>query len=275
VCPTTSSPEGWADTAGRPETLVAVYHYDVRSRELGQLRECARSIAQALASLPAVEAVCLFGSVARGNLHEASDIDLLVVSSDNELSPAKLHRMLPNELRHVKLSLAYYTLDEVRKILATGSPFGVHLLREARILYDRDGILHSLLRGHSSGAEISVKKELDARLAQLTVYDDLAIFRGNFLFALSHLYAVAKSIVILALVVAGTPEFDREAAFARFVDRYPEMASEVDTISRLRPFYMLVTHDQPLEQPPFSHHGAEHEVHVAVSAIRRLAGVQE
>src|SRR5215469_7652833 len=211
--------------ASIPETLVAVYHYDVRSQELGQLRERAWSIAQALASLPAVEAVCLFGSVARGNLHEASDIDLLVVGSDNELSPARLHRMLPNELRHAKLSLAYYTLDEVRKILAAGSPFGVHLLREARILYDRDGILHNLLRGHGSGAAISVKKELDARLAQLRVYDDLVIFRGNFLFALSHLYAIGKSIVILALVVAGIPEFDREAAFTRFVDKYPEMVS--------------------------------------------------
>jgi predicted nucleotidyltransferase len=254
---------------------VAGYHYGVRSRELGQLREHARSIAQTLASFPAVQAVCLFGSVARGNLHEASDIDLLVVGDDNELSPATLHRMIPDELRHAKLSLAYYTIDEVRKILAAGSPFGVHLLREARILYDRDGILHSLLRDHGSGAEINVKKELDARLTQLTVYDDLAIFRGNFLFALSHLYAVGKSIVILALVVVGTPEFDREAAFARFVDRYPEMASEVETISRMRPFYMLVTHDQPLEQPPFSYHGAEHEVHDAVAAIRRLAGVLE
>lgn len=81
----------------------------MRSQELGQLRERARSIAQAFASLPAVEAVCLFGSVARGDLHKASDIDLLVLGSDGELGPAKLLHTLPDELRHTKLSLAYYT----------------------------------------------------------------------------------------------------------------------------------------------------------------------
>lgn len=159
-------------------------------------------------------------------------------------------------------------------MLDAGSPFGVHLRLEAQVLYDQDGTLSALLRDHGSDAKINVKKELGARLAQLTVYDDLVIFKGNFLFALSHLYAVGKSIVILALVVAGIPEFDREAAFARFADRYPEMASEVGTISSLRPFYMLVTH-QTSEQPPFSHYGAEREVHDAVAAIRRLAGVLE
>jgi predicted nucleotidyltransferase len=251
-----------------------VYHYGVRSQELGQLRERARSIAQAFASLPAVEAVCLFGSVARGDLHKASDIDLLVLGSDDELGPAKLLHMLPNELRHAKLSLAYYTLGELRKMLNAGSPFGVHLRQEAQVLYDRDGTLSVLLREQGSAAKINVKKELDARLARLTVYDDLVIFKGNFLFALSHLYAVGKSIVILALVVAGIPEFDREAAFARFADKYPEMVSEVGTISSLRPFYMLVTH-QAFEQPPFSHYDAEQEVHDAVAAIRRLAGVLE
>jgi len=196
------------------------------------------------------------------------------MGSDGELGPAELHRMLPNELRHAKLSLAYYTVDELRKMLAAGSPFGVHLQKEAQILFDRNGTLSTLLRESGSGAKINVKKELDARLAQLAVYDDLVIFKENFLFALSHLYAIGKSIVILALVVAGTPEFDREAVFAQFVDAYPDMASEVGIISGLRPFYMLVTH-QAFEQPPFSQYGAEREVRDAVAAIRRLAGVIE
>lgn len=239
-----------------------------------QLRERAERIAQTFASLRAVEAVFLFGSVARGDLHEASDIDLLILGSDVELSPAVLLHKLPDELRDVKLSLLYYSLDEFRQMLATASPFAKHLRLEARILYDPDGVLAALLKDMNAYQEMDVKRELQIRMTQLSVYNDLEMFKGNFLFVLSDLYSIGKSVVMLALVVEGTPEFNREAAFARFVERHPEMISEVETVARLRPFYLLVTR-QVSDQLPFSRYGVECEVRDVTTAIRRLAGVLE
>jgi predicted nucleotidyltransferase len=244
----------------------------VEAPEMGPLRERARRIAQAFSSLPAVEGVCVFGSLARGDIHETSDIDLLVAGSDQELSPTALNRILPEELRNVKQSLAYYTVDELREMVNSAAPFALHLRREALIVYDRGGVLRALLKGDGGDAEINAGREMEARLSQLDVYDDLDMFNGDFLFVLSHLYAIGKSIVILALAVEGRPEFSREAAFARFADGHPELAAEVRTITAIRPFYMLVTRSAH-ERMPFSRYSAEREVLDVIAAIRRIASV--
>lgn len=235
-------------------------------------RERAERLAQIFASLPAVEAVCLFGSAARGDVHPASDIDLLVLGSDAELSPAALIARLPAQLREVRLSLLYYSRNEFRKMLATGSPFAEHLRREALVLHDRTGALTTLLKHSDSDTDTNVERELRTRLAQLRIYGDLQPFRGNFLFVLSHLYSIGKSIVMLALVAEGAPEFNREVAFAKFIERHPDMASEVAMVSSLRPFHLLVTR-RSSEPLPFSRYDAEREVRDAIAAIRRLASV--
>ena len=51
--------------------------------------------------------------------------------------------------------------------------FALHLRREALIVYDRAGLLHALFKGDDGNARINVRQELEARLSQLDVYDDL------------------------------------------------------------------------------------------------------
>lgn len=220
--------------------------------------------------MPGVKAVCLFGSVARGDANDASDIDLLVLGSDPDLSPSALLQELPDELRSAKWSLIYYTSDDFRRLLESASPFAQHLRLEAEILHDPDEILVGLLAATET-AEMDPHKELGTRLAQLRGYDDLKMFKGDFLYPLSHLYSIGKSIVMLALAVEGVPEFNRDAAFTTFAEHHPDMTAEVAAVARLRPFHLLVTR-QASGELPFPSQDAQREVRDATDAIRRIAG---
>lgn len=232
-------------------------------------RHRAVRIARSLATLPAVEGVCLFGSVARGQVNEWSDIDILVVGSDAGLVPSALLNKLPADLKEDRVTLLYYLRCELRDLFAARWSFSEHLRREGEVLYDRTGFLTSLLR-RERNTPAATKEELNARLDQLNAYNDLRVFKGNFLFVLGHLYTVGKAVTMLALAAEDAPEFNREAAFLKLAERHPELASDVNTVAQLRPFYRLVTR-RGAEPLPFAYRGADREVTKAIAAVRRLA----
>jgi predicted nucleotidyltransferase len=240
---------------------------------VADLRERADTIAQSLAREPAVDGICLFGSIARGDATPSSDIDLLVVGSDPDLSPTKLLKLLPEPLRRQRISLVYYPDDDLEQLFTSGSSFVDHLRREATILYDEDGRLGQVL-GDEFTVHLDISAELAAELDRLSIYSDLRMFNGNLLFVLAQLYAIGKAIVMLALTAAGEREYNREAAFAAFRRSQPELASELEAIECLRPFYRLVTRrgSEPL---PFPYRDAEANTRTAIDAIRRIAGAVE
>jgi predicted nucleotidyltransferase len=235
------------------------------------LRTHAHVIARHLAEAPAVEGVCLFGSVARGDAVETSDIDLLVVGADTELTPSKLLRTIPEQLRNLRLSLLYYSGDDLEALFASGASFVDHLRHEGEILYDERGTLSHVLEDEFSPS-LNVADELESELARLEVYEDLAMFKDNFLFVLAQLYAIGKSIVMLGLVSEGASEYNREAAFAAFERRHADHADDLRRVARLRPFYALVTRRRS-EALPFPYRGADGEAREAIEAIRRLAAI--
>ena len=238
------------------------------SQVTNPLERRAEKIARYFASLPDVEGVCLFGSIARGETDRWSDIDLLVVGQDPDLSPTKLRRALPDDMQRERLSLLYYPRPELEELFESGASFIDHLRHEGKILYDESGVLRRVFRDDFD-ANPNIGAELAAERARLDVYGDLGMFRGNFLFVLAQLYAIGKSVIILGLIAESSREYDRDAAFQSFKRLHPERASDVDVVSRLRPFYRIVTR-RGREPLPFSYRGSEREVTAAIESIRRL-----
>src|ERR1700686_3712760 len=102
----------------------------------------ASRVAQTLArAFPSVEAVCVFGSVARHEDTAASDLDLLVAGLDPELGARTLKSALPDELRARHLSLSYYTLSDLESLFSSGASFLIHIRTEGNIVFDRNGKL--------------------------------------------------------------------------------------------------------------------------------------
>jgi predicted nucleotidyltransferase len=216
---------------------------------------------------PAIDSVLLCGSVARGDANPYSDIDLVVTSSDANLNIADL-RVALGDLRET-VSLIFFRTDELRKQYEQGVLFIGHLIKEGIPLYDRHGNLKALFEQPFVPAP-HLDQEIALHRARLDRYRHPERYNNNFLFPLAHLYAIGKSVVILGLAKRGVLEFNREAAFRRFAHLHPDLAEQVDAVTRLRPFFSLVNNRSP--QPlPFPFYGADKQMREAVNAIDSLA----
>ena len=94
------------------------------------------SVARQLGDAANAERIVLFGSHAKGNPSEHSDVDLLIVA-DSDLPRFKrsqeLYRLLrPNPFA---MDLVVYTPEEVRRDLRSRASFVCMVLREGRVVY--------------------------------------------------------------------------------------------------------------------------------------------
>jgi len=233
------------------------------------LRKRAHEVAADLVTaFPSVESVCLFGSVARGDDGPTSDIDLFVIGTDPQLTPLTIRERLGLEGASPRVSIVCHTPDTFSRYVMTGSRFLVHLQLEGEVLFDREGRLHDLQEREVING--SSEAEIMGQLRRLALYDDTSRYNGNFLFPLSHIYAIGKAIVMAILAEHGIYEFGRTRAFEAFADRFPETASSTRTIERLAPFYSLASKGVDVDLP-FSYHACEEEVHAAIRAVRQIA----
>lgn len=234
--------------------------------------EQAKRVSRILAdAVPSIQAVVLFGSVARGDATESSDIDLLVLASDPELVPSKLRSSLPPKYRDQRLSLLVYTVEEFMGHYREGALFIAHVLKEGRAIHDPRGLLTGILN-RPYEPKIDITKELKVQLGRLEPYEHAARFGDNYLFCLAHLYSIGKGIVMLRLAEEGVFEFNRERAFDQLSQLKPDVEVEIDQVRQLRPFYALVT-KQEREPLPYSYKSARREVEETVRSLKKLASV--
>lgn len=83
------------------------------------------------------EQVILFGSLARGDVGEWSDLDLLIVKDTSQpfLERSKEVALLCRAM--VGADYLVYTPDELAEMIERGNPFITEALKEGRMLYER------------------------------------------------------------------------------------------------------------------------------------------
>lgn len=218
-----------------------------------------------VASSASLEGVCLFGSVARGDDDETSDIDLLVLGTE-PLTPGHFRRMLPESVQG-RVSVSYYVPATLDVYLDRWSRFAVHLRTEGQILADRHGLLRAALE---AVRPVDTEFELRMQLAHLQSVDHLNRFGGQFLFPLDQLYRYGRTVVFALLAEEGVFEFNHLRAFAELCRRRPEASGDAQTVAALRPFTLLTKGRVTSEAVPFSYVGCADEVAEAINAIHRL-----
>jgi len=235
----------------------------------GALQERASGVAEDLVErFPGVQGVCLFGSVARGEAGPKSDVDLFVIGDDPDLTPSVIYRQLHLQKGEPKVSIVYHTPETLDRYIETGSRFLVHLQLEGEVLYDASGRLTELK--HRPPLKTPIRAEVEGQLGRLALYDDPSRYNGNFLLALSHVFAIGKAIVMAVLSENEIFEFDRDRAFAAFARRFPKRRGDIEVLRELAPFYGVVS--KGIEQDlPFPYHDCEAELKEAIAAVRRIA----
>jgi len=105
-----------------------------RRRELIE-REL-RRIAQSLEALHP-QKVILFGSCARGDFHEGSDIDLMVVMETDERFLDRIGRVQEVIDSSLPVQAVVYTPAEFEEMLRRRNSFVTQAAEEGRVLYER------------------------------------------------------------------------------------------------------------------------------------------
>jgi predicted nucleotidyltransferase len=233
------------------------------------LRERADQVTEALIEeFPQLSGVCLYGSVARGDAGPDSDLDLLVLGEDPDLRASSMRRALGQRDSRPRVSIVYHTSETLHRYLETGSRFLLHVQLEGKVLYDDSGLLKELQ--HRAPIRGPITAEVAAQLRRLDLYRDPARYNGDFLFPLSHIYAIGKAIIMAILSENEIYEFNRDRAFAAFAKRFPSSLPDVETIRQLTPFYGLVSKGTRGDLP-FSYRDCPDEVAEAIAAVCRLA----
>jgi predicted nucleotidyltransferase len=104
-----------------------------------QITELIAYITDKIARGIAPQQIALFGSCARGEATDTSDLDLLVVQ-DSQASNRQVRREIERLLwgRHFGVDLIVQRPEEVARNVADGNPFYTrHILSEGRVLYER------------------------------------------------------------------------------------------------------------------------------------------
>jgi predicted nucleotidyltransferase len=187
-------------------------------------------------------ATWLYGSIARGDSTERSDVDVLVVGG---CPPDWLSRRFIGR----RLSLSQYSWSEIRRMASYGSLFLQHLKLEGRPLdYSPASVvdLPKLLRTLPPYA--NVPRDLRAFQASL---DDIRIESEcpvSLPFELASLAALVRRIGILGAYVDGNPTFGRYQPVVDVVHTWslpPSIASEFPTLYR----YRLASEDASVSLP--------------------------
>ena len=80
--------------------------------------------------------VILFGSAARGELKEDSDVDLLIIKKETPLYGADRIRQLSRMIdRDIPVDFLIYRPEEFAKRLQMGDPFIKLIVKEGKVLY--------------------------------------------------------------------------------------------------------------------------------------------
>ena len=198
----------------------------------------------------APEKIILFGSAARGETDEYSDLDFIVVKNTDERFIRRLVDVAAYLPRDRSIDVLVYTPQELRRMVDGGNPFIESALNDAKVLYEKtpgDGLreLISLCKEAVLTGRITVKKPLEtARRWQAQAEHSLSMARSllasgfwagacfnseqtaqlalkAFLYGLGQRHVTIHSVRELALRCAVEDEaFPVFVEYGTFLDRY-------------------------------------------------------
>ncbi len=83
------------------------------------------------------EKIILFGSMARGDADEYSDIDLIVIKNTKQRFVRRLVEITAFIPLDIGVDVLVYTPKELEAMLAEGNPFIEQALKEGKVVYEK------------------------------------------------------------------------------------------------------------------------------------------
>lgn len=175
----------------------------------GRDLRAARELVRPVEDDPRVDAIAIFGSVARGEAGPRSDTDVLVVHRG--ALPDDLDDLVPDEV-----TMTFYRPARLALLGKRNQLFSLHLASESRVLVDPSGVLARALAGVSSVPSLDVPTHVEVTRRRLRgLIDQPRGLHGDPHASAGELYALAKQGAMIYCAAEGLPEFNRHRALRR------------------------------------------------------------
>ncbi len=204
--------------------------------------ELAEASVEVLGADPRCEGVLLFGSAARRQDEEHSDLDLLVLYRD-EVPEQALDRL------HPRVSVSFYGEERLRALPRRSPLFAIHLAREGCALYDPRGTLDEALRAVGPLSDSDVASLVQATRRRLRgVFADPEYAPDDKISA-GELYALAMQAALLLSARRGNFQFNRKRAFQELGESNRELRADLARVALLEPAWLAARPTYEIAQP--------------------------
>lgn len=186
-----------------------------------------------------VLAITLFGSAARGDFDDNSDVDIFLLVADVPFDKLlHLQEWCATAFRLPTQSVSAYSARTAAAMATSGALLLWHLRLEGRVLFQRDGAADSLLRSLTPFTAFTIELETFNGLV-----DDVAeawiAGRGPTELDLHVLQLVVRNVCILVTVFFGTPTFGRMSAVERAKQLAPAVPVDLGIYRELCAWHLL------------------------------------
>jgi len=196
-----------------------------------QLLEDVNELVGKVSIVSKVHSVMFFGSTARGDVHEFSDVDLLLVCS-NTLEA----RRVVHHLNH-RFEVSVYSPEELASMAKLGLPFIHHLAGEGVVLND-DGSYKTAIE-NLSDTNIDTLRIASSEVREaIKVYSPLSEFNLAYV---AHIFGPLLNLMETYLCMRKIFIFRKEEAIKKFVVLHPELLPLQNYLLRLLRVYMDYT----------------------------------
>ena len=103
-----------------------------------KIRKFLKKLVKKLISNYYISQIILFGSFARGDYHEYSDIDLIIIGYLDDNFFNRIGKVLDLVPPNIELEPLVYTPEEFEKMKENENPFILNVLEEGIILYKKE-----------------------------------------------------------------------------------------------------------------------------------------
>lgn len=158
--------------------------------------------------------VYVFGSVARGERDERSDLDLLAVVEDGKgkVDEREVLAFVPRDCRELEASISWYGRKRLRQMFANGELFAWHLHGEAKPIFEFEPVLASF--GQPSRYVDAVEDIASFRKVLSGIPEQIQMAPDNASYELGLVYVCLRNICMSASAVLNDkPDFSRYSPF--------------------------------------------------------------
>ncbi|TKI82196.1 nucleotidyltransferase domain-containing protein [Bacillus mycoides] len=158
--------------------------------------------------------VVLFGSTAREDGDEYSDVDIFLLVEDVTQSRIEeIIDMIKSKLGYKSIGISLYRRSIYNQLLLEGSMFLWHLKLEGKIIYARE----SLILFKDLKPFTNYNKNLSTYEGLYTQTKKSLKLNGINAFDLSQLFFICRNVSLLACFKLGYPTFGRETVYSKLV----------------------------------------------------------